>query len=106
MPEIWPELHSAAYNADSDSVDLLLSRGEDPNAYDEDGFMPLHWLALRSKVADPLPTARSLIAAGAEVNALTASGKDTVLSWSIEAGHLPLFKLLLSSGANPNLPAD
>ena len=106
MPKNWPELHLAAYNADADGVSALLSRGEDPNCYDEEGFMPLHWLALRAKVADPLPTARLLLAAGANVNAPTASGKDTVLSWSIEAGHMPLFELLLSSGANPNLAAD
>ncbi len=106
MPKAWLPLHAAAYNLDADHVRELLAQNIDPNAYDDDGFAALHWLAMRSMVADPLPAAKLLVTAGSNVNALTCAGKDSVLSWCIEAGHLQLLELHLSSGADPNLAAD
>lgn len=106
MPRVWLPLHAAAYNLDEDWIRELLGQSLDPNVYDDAGYMPLHWLAMRSMVTDPIPAAELLVDAGANIDVLTSDGKNSVLNWCIQAGHLQLLEFFLSRGADPNLACD
>lgn len=75
-----------------------------PSAWSADGFTPLHLAA----VANNLPAAEALLAAGADPNALaTASAaRVTPLGTCAFAGALGVARLLLEHGADPHIGED
>lgn len=65
-------VHAAATVADHDSMRLLLTRGADPNARQESGYVALHSAAMRGDVE----MAKLLLAHGADRDARTDDGKS------------------------------
>jgi ankyrin repeat protein len=102
----WNELHLAAYNADLDRVRELLAAGGDPNEYDDSGYTPLLWAAFKGAVGDHLPVVIALIAAGANVNAITRGGDSSVLMLAVQAGSENLARALVNRGAAVDHAAD
>ena len=79
-------------------VQACLEAGADPNARDEDGYTPLHFL-------DSGEAAALLLAAGADPNARDNDG-ETPLHTTVEYGNHPHFEkavVLLEAGADPNV---
>jgi ankyrin repeat protein len=99
-------LHAAVYNVDESAVQLLLAQDLDPNERDDNGFTPLHWAGLRGAVGDMRQIVSFLVTAGADLNLLTSSETDSVLSWAVEAGNLDLVAHIIAAGADPNLRAS
>lgn len=126
-------LHGAVASRNWEFMAFLLDRGAEVDAVRDDGLRPIHlalyrnmhWITQRSDQAD---LARDLIAKGADytitvaaaigdvdrVRALLsqdpslANDLDTCrkrpLSCAAERGDLPMIKMLLARGADPNLP--
>ena len=48
MMDVWdaPPIHGATWNGHTATVELLVKRGADAYALDEDGWMTLHFAAL------------------------------------------------------------
>jgi ankyrin repeat protein len=91
-------LHRAA-GAKPEMVELLLSRGADPNAKDSAGFTPLHdaaWMAKNAKNAE------LLIADGANVNAKADYNGWMPLHEAVYYGEADVVKLLLANKADVN----
>ncbi len=89
----------AAFFGQAEAVDLLLARGGEVNTKARHRFGVT---ALHAALAGPKPAiARTLIKAGADVNALQNSG-ETALHATAFTGSVELTKLLLDHGANPN----
>jgi ankyrin repeat protein len=98
------ELHHAAYNGDLEGVRACLQAGADPNAYDESGYCPLHWVAFRGLAGrSPVEVARLLLEAGADPNAVTKCEiANSALLLACQAGAGPMARLLVDSGADIN----
>lgn len=92
----------------SDPWDRLVAGYADalpaPDAWSADGFTPLHLAA----VADNVPAARTLLAAGADPNALASASfaRVTPLGTCAFAGALGVARLLLEHGADPHIGED
>jgi ankyrin repeat protein len=99
-PDGFQPLGLAAFFGRHEAAELLLQRGGEVNtaSHNAQGVNALH-AALSS--ADP-EFARSLIAAGADVNAPQASGV-TPLHETAFNGYLELTRVLLEHGANPSV---
>jgi ankyrin repeat protein len=97
-------LHSAAYDGDPGRVRACLQAGADPNAYDESGYRPLHWVAFRGLVGQsPAEVARLLLEAGADPHAKTrCEVGNSALVLACQAGAEPVIRLLAESGADIN----
>lgn len=94
----------ASYNGDAATVRSALSSGADPDVRTGNGYTPLHWLCMRSLVADdPITCATALVTAGAHVDDLTPDGASP-LSLACAAGLTELIAYLLAAGANPDPP--
>lgn len=78
---------------------LLLTAGAKLDARDEVGATPLHWAAQWGDLA----IARTLLAAGADVNAVATQGGWTPLLGAASEGQLDMVKLLLAHGADPSI---
>ena len=76
---------------------MLLDAGADARKWDEFGKTALH-------VVQDLEFAKELIARGASVSAAVYRG-ETPLHAAAREGYLPIVKLLLEHGANPNAQA-
>ncbi|WDI33130.1 ankyrin repeat domain-containing protein [Hyphococcus flavus] len=100
------EIHTAAYNGWADEVSLLLNSGVSAQSPDEKGFTPLHWAAMRASVTDQTEVISSLIAAGADPDALSAEGYSTPLVFAVESGNIGAVKLLITLGAKTDLTVD
>lgn len=112
----WPSnalesaLVEAARNQHIGIVTALLDEGASPNGIGGGGFglpTPLH-LAARHRDADLLSL---LLDRGAEVNAIDSSTGKTPLHEALGRGydeevHLPLVRMLLDAGADPNRQAS
>ena len=96
-------LHLAALRGDVQALDKLLSRGDDPQALDEEGLAPLHHAAIEGEMddgGDYLGVARSLLRAGGDADVLTEDGMSA-LYYAVGTGNVALTELLLEHGADP-----
>jgi ankyrin repeat protein len=100
------ELHVAAYNADAECVEALFRAGGDVNQRDAVGYTPLHWACFRAQVADQTRVIRALVAAGADVNALTSDGSSHSLIFASHSGCEAAVETLVRLGAAVDLAAD
>ena len=86
----------AAMQADVAAVRALLSAGEDVNAAQGDGMTALHWAARRGESE----MVRMLLAAGANLRAITRLGNYTPLLLASEGGHAAAIDALVAAGAD------
>ncbi|MCU1264393.1 MAG: ankyrin repeat protein [Acidobacteria bacterium] len=91
-------LADAAMHGDRDAVRSLLKRRVDVNVAQGDGMTALHWAAFR----DDLEMMELLLAAGANVQAVTRVGATTPLLIACTNGNPAALKVLLKAGAAPN----
>jgi len=94
------EFMLAAANCHSAVAQFFVQKGANANAAD-DGRSALHLASARG-CAD---TARTLLAAGARVNARDANGRTPLMD-AAGAGAADLVQLLLAAGADPNAMDD
>ena len=96
--------HRAAYDGDPGRVRACLQAGADPDAYDESGYRPLHWVAFGGLVGQsPAEVARLLLEAGADPHAKTqCEVGNTALVLACQAGSEPVVRLLVETGADIN----
>jgi len=87
----------AAMNADRQGIQALIAEKADVNGAQADGMTALHW-AVR---LDDLDTAKLLIHAGAQVQAVNRFGVPP-LSLACSNGNTAMIRMLLASGANVN----
>jgi ankyrin repeat protein len=91
-------LADAAMQRDRDGVRSLLKLKVDVNAPQGDGMTALHWAALQ----DDLEILKLLLAAGANVKAVTRNGAITPLFLACTNGNPATIEALLKAGAHPN----
>jgi ankyrin repeat protein len=77
---------------------LLLEHKADVNAKDEAGITPLHLAALHGQAS----VAKTLLGAGATVDAIGFKDNDTPLIVAADNGRLGVVEVLLAYGANTN----
>lgn len=96
------ELRSVATRDDKPQMLLrLLEMGVDPNATDEHKDSALHFIARRTSGDIGLPNARTLIAAGADIDAIGYSER-TPLGVAAHNGQLEMLQFLIAQGADVN----
>ena len=94
-------LHGAALGNMIELVELLLSRGADPNAKDEDGRTPLHRLHATRAKTDSVEVIDLLLDGGAAIDAVDHAG-TTSLCHAVRRSRIEAVKLLLARGADPD----
>ena len=94
-------LHWAAGQGHLEIVDLLLQKGADINATDNDNITPLH-VAVGKKQKDVV---RYLLDKKANPNLKDAKG-DTPLQGAVELGQMDVVQLLVDAGADVNAAND
>lgn len=90
-------LHIVVQRQDALWIRFLTSRGANPNIADKRGVTPL-MLATSLGFTE---CAEELISAGARVDVTNATG-ETPLIGAVHARNVPLVRLLLAKGANPD----
>jgi ankyrin repeat protein len=94
------ELCLAAQRGDRDTVEELLRRGIDPNAFDESGDTALAYAA----AAEQFDVVKLLLAHGADVNAQDESkAGDTALGKIAARCSLAMATLLVDAFADPTI---
>jgi hypothetical protein len=93
-PDGTTPLLAASHGANLDKVQLLLSRGAQPNVADERGYTPLMYASMANQPA----IAQELLAHGANVNARDAKGFTAV---DMVAGGSEIQQVLLKAGGKP-----
>ncbi len=88
-------LYGAALG-DIGAVERAIAEGASINGCDARGWSPLIWAANRGR-----PVVLNLIAAGADLDLVDATGSSAVLHAAV-GGHLDVVDALIGSGANPN----
>ena len=92
-------LDQAAVEGDGTTVRALLHRGDDPNAYDADGWTALHWAARAGK----LETTRLLLEGGAQPDVRDRYVNGwTPLMHAAHKHQAATVQALLQAGADPN----
>jgi ankyrin repeat protein len=91
-------LADAAMQGDLAGVRSMLKEKVDVNAAQGDGMTALHWAAATNN----LEMAQALLAAGADVNAVTRIGGQTPLFIACTAGNAALINIFIKAGSNPN----
>lgn len=89
-------LMQAVHTADARMVSIVLAGGADPNAKGVGGITPL-----LAAVFDEAKT-RALLDASANPNAASNDGRAPLHAAAMREGSLPIVKLLLAKGADPN----
>ncbi|XP_032453137.1 ankyrin repeat domain-containing protein 39 [Nasonia vitripennis] len=89
----------AAQTNDLDRVKSLLNKGTSPDVEDAAGYTALHYAARNGhdKVC------KELLYRGANVNAVTRSGKATALHRAATQKHVHIVELLLKANADANI---
>ncbi|MDC0276936.1 ankyrin repeat domain-containing protein [bacterium] len=122
----WTPLHFATIK---EIVELLIAKGADVNAEDDDGKTPLDWATgfRRTKIADLLrkhggktgvelsihkatgdgnfEAVKQHLAVGTKVDTKDGDG-ITPLSWAARDGHKEIVELLIAKGADVNAKAE
>ena len=93
----------AAQRGDRVAVEALLREKADVNSAGGDGSMARHWAADH---AARQSLARTLLRAGANVNAVTRVGALTPLHIAATSGAADVVEALLTGGAQPNTAAS
>lgn len=91
-------LHLASYEGHKKVVQILLSRGADPNCKADDGITPL----IAASRKGHIEIAEMLLVAGAKVNDTDEYGVSPIMSAAF-VNNKPLVQLLLEKGADPTL---
>ncbi len=89
-------LADAVMRQDREAVSTLLANGADIDTPRGDGMTALHWAARHGDVR----TARRLLEAGADLEAVTRLGRHTPLHVASRAGHAPVIAVLLQHRAD------
>ena len=96
----WTALHSAASKGNTEILNMLIEQGADVNTRQFPDTV-LHWAAIKGKAK----AAQTLIDHGALIDQRNTSGAMP-LHLAISYSHLSTVKVLLDSGANPNVVAS
>jgi len=104
-PAGWTALHITARRKDLSVAELLLRNGADPNARDEVGMTPLHSAMRPAYGALYKRLVRTLIDAGADVDAVDAEGRTALhyVCTGPEKYYQAVLKLLVHRGARVDL---
>src|SRR5262249_26101815 len=94
-------LHYAVRGGKLPLIELLLERGAQANALDENGLTPLLHLSKTPSQADPIPVMELLAASGANVDARDEK-QGTLLMYFARQGKAEPVQWLLTRGADPN----
>lgn len=94
-------LHYAVRGGKLPLIKLLLERGAQVNALDEDGLTPLLHLSRTRSKADPIPVMELLVAGGANVDARDEV-QGTLLMYFARRGNAEAVQWLLAHGADRN----
>jgi ankyrin repeat protein len=94
-------LHYAVRGGKLPLIKLLLERGAQADALDEDGLTPLLHLSKTRSKADPIPVMELLVASGADVDARDGS-QSTLLMYFARRGLAEPVQWLLAHGADRN----
>jgi ankyrin repeat protein len=89
-------LHAAIAGKQAGAVRVLLERGADPNAPQDDGLTPLHLACM----TDAIEIVRALLDRGANVHAQARDGNKP-LALAAQRGQQPIVELLRQRGASP-----
>jgi len=89
-------LHQASDRGHAEIARVLLERGADPNAQNNNGWSPLH----RASDGGYAEVVRVLIGYGADVSARDAQGW-TPLHWASDRGYVGVTRVLLEHSADP-----
>ena len=92
-------LHQVAADGDIDQVRMLISKGADVNAENEEKKTPLHYAAQTGK----MEVVQMLVEAGADVNAM-GNNDWPPLCIAAENNHIAIAEYLIAHGANVNAP--
>lgn len=93
-------LHDAAAVGNLAVVELLLSVGADPNSQEGGGHTPLYCVGNQCMVEGGASVVRTLVKAGAEVNANDGVKNCTALHMAARRGNVAVAQALLECGAN------
>lgn len=95
---VWSAM--IAYNPEL--LDAILSKGIDPNVFDKEGYTALSYVPCM-EIPDELQLnfAKILLKHGAKVD-LAQKGKNPPLTIAADCHRVPLIKLLIEAGANPD----
>ena len=93
-------LHEASAAGDVSTMVLLLRLGADPNGLDLGGHAPLYWAANACLRGDGEQVVRTLVAAGASVDAAAGVTRCTALHLAARRGNAAVAAALLDCGAD------